>query len=64
MSSKIARTGKVKLSRWGLIDETNELLALYHSRNSAREFSKWGNRHGGFLKVVRLSGTVTYTLAK
>lgn len=65
MPSKIARTGKVETSKWGAICTCwKEPFIIFDcfsaTRNKARERAKkWHSA-----KVVRLSGTVTYTLAK
>lgn len=64
MGNNIARTGKVKVPKWGvLVADKNGNEVLEYTKNTrrlARQFSEL------FLcaKVVRLEGTVTYTLDK
>lgn len=67
MPSKIARTGKVNenMPEWGALRRFGDSLnAVYFfpSELTAQAFCK--NFVKGHYEVVRLSGTVTYTLAK
>lgn len=67
MPSKIARTGKVNVAKYGIILEQpgqDVFIFAYHPtlRFARRHKERLGECP--HYKIVRLSGTVTYTLAK
>jgi hypothetical protein len=53
-------SGKVKVPKWGVIDQENNLKVVEDSFDKIEQFEipclGW--------KIVRLTGTVSYTLAK
>lgn len=60
MAKSVANTGKVKVYEWGVISD-GYLQSNWPKRKSAEFFCRLaGESH----KVVRLTGTVYYTVAK
>lgn len=57
-----ATSGKVKVPGWGVMfKHSNSFFGCYYTRDDARSMQVWALSP---TRIVRLSGTVTYTLAK
>jgi len=56
-------SGKVKISEWGIVavhdDGFTWLVSVHDTEYDAQQNRNWATEH-----VVRLTGTVSYTLAK
>lgn len=61
---RVVTSGKVNFPKWGIMNKYGELLYAYPSREDARNVVRFGLSYSQSVFVVRLSGTVTYTLAK